>query len=168
MPENQQVIQAGVQDGGESKELHSKAGVLHGPLGAGINGREHIEHKGKANDPQIRRAQQRQVVAVGQQIHHLHGKQEEDRGQYQGQPAANDAGYPQRPADALHVALAPVLADENPKTALNAENDADKYKNRYVGRSDRRHFLISKLADHKGVNQPQRKGYQILQHHRQG
>ena len=166
--ENQQVVQPGVHQCGKAEQLHAEGGVLHAALGAGIDGREHIEHIGKTDDSQIRRTQQGQLVTVGQQIHHLHGEQEKHHCQHNGNARADEGGHTDGAVDAAGIPFAPVLADQNPQPALHAEYDADEQKDRDVGSGDCCHLLIAQLTDHKGVDQSQRKGDEVLQNDRQG
>ena len=166
--EDQQIVQPDVQNAGEGKDLHAEAGILHIALGAGVDGGEHVEHIGKADDLQIRRAQQTEVVAVGQQIHHRHGEQGEDRRQCQSDAASDQACHAQGTVDAFQITLAPVLAHQDSQAALNTEYDAGEQKHRHVGRRDGGHFLVAELTDHKGVDEPQGKGNEILQDHGQG
>ena len=141
--ENQQVVQPGVHQCGKAEQLHAEGGVLHAALGAGIDGREHIEHIGKTDDSQIRRTQQGQLVTVGQQIHHLHGEQEKHHCQHNGNARADEGGHADGAVDAAGIPFAPVLADQNPQPALHAEYDADEQKDRDVGGGDCCHLFVA-------------------------
>ena len=152
--EDQQIVQHGIQYRGKAEQLHAEGGVLHAALGAGVEGGEHVEHVGEADDLKVRRSQQAQVVAVGQQVHHLHREQGEHHRQHGGDADAQEAGHAQGAVDVFQVALAPVLAHQNAQAALEPEHDADEQKYRHVGGGDGGHLLVAQLADHKGVDEP--------------
>ena len=87
-------------------------------------------------------------MLVGHQIHHLYREQEKYHRQHRRQSAAQHAGHADGAADAFQIPLAPVLADEDTKTALDAKNDADKEKDRDICAGNGGHFVVSQLADH--------------------
>ena len=64
LAENQQVVQPRVDERGGAEQLHAEAGILGAALGAGIHGGEHVENIGDADELQIRRAQNRQLMVV--------------------------------------------------------------------------------------------------------
>ena len=101
-------------------------------------------------------------MTVGQKIHHLYGKQGEHHRQRGGDRGAEEARHSQGAVDAFQVALAPVLAYQDAKAALEAEYDADEQKHRYVGGGYGGHLLVAQLADHEDVNKPQGKGDEVL------
>ena len=161
--EDQQIVHPGVQQGGHAEQLHAEAGILGAAHGADIDGREHIEHIGKADELQIRRAQHRQLMLVGQQVHDLHRPQKQHQRQHQGDPRAQHGRHADGPADALHVLFAPVLAHQDAQAALDAEHDGDQQKHRHVGGGHGGHLGVAQPADHQRVDEAQREGNQILQ-----
>ena len=163
LAEDQQIVHAGVENGGHAEQLHAEAGILHAALGADVDGRQHVEHIGKADDPQVRRAQQGQVVLVAHEIHDLHRPEEQHHGHHQRQRHTQERRHADGAADALQVALAPVLADEDAHAGLYAEHNGDQQEHRHVGRRYRRHFVVAQLTDHQRVDQTQRKRDEILQ-----
>ena len=64
LAEDQQVVQPRVQERRHAEELHAEGGVFHAALRADVDGREHVEHIGKADHAQIRRAENGQLVLV--------------------------------------------------------------------------------------------------------
>ena len=148
LAEDQQVVHAGVDDGRHAEQLHAEGGVLHAALGADVDGRQHVEHVGKSDNAQVRRAQQRQLVLVAEQVHDLHGPDEERRSQHGGDPHAQIGGYAHGAADIFQILFAPVLADEDPDAGLYAEYNGDQQEYRHVGGGDGGHFRVSQLADH--------------------
>ena len=163
LAEDQQIVHAGVENGGHAEQLHAEAGILNAALGADVDGRQHVEHIGKADDPQVRRAQQGQVVLVAHEIHDLHRPEEQRHGHHQRQRHTQERRHADGAADALQVALAPVLADEDAHAGLHAEHDGNQQEHRHVGRRYRRHFVVAQLTDHQRVDQTQRKRDEILQ-----
>ena len=161
--EDQQVVQTGVQHRGHTEQLHAEASVLHAALGADIDGREHIEHIGKADEPQVRRAQQGQVVLVAEQIHDRDGPQEQHQRDEQRQHHAQTGRHADGAADVGQILLPPVLADEDAYAGLDAEDDGDQQKYRHVGSGHRRHLVVAQLADHEGVDKTQRERDEVLQ-----
>ena len=93
-------------------------------------GREHIEHIGEADDPQIRRAQQGQMMLVAHQVHDLHRPQEQRQRDDQRQSHAQPRRHADGTADVLHIPLAPVLAHQNAQAALHAEHNGDQQEHR--------------------------------------
>ena len=160
---DQQIVQSCVQHRGKSEQLHAEIGILHAALDADIDGGKHIEHIGKADDLQIGRPQHRQLMLIAEQIHDCHRPQPQCHRQQQGKPRADKGCHADGPADALRIPFAPVLTGQDPKTALDAEYQRDQQKHRHVGGGYRCHGRVAQPADHKGVDEPQRKGNEILQ-----
>lgn len=161
--EDEQVVQSGVQHRGHSEQLHAEAGVLHTALGTDIDGREHIEHIGEADEAQIRRTQQGQVVLVAHQVHDGHRPREQHHGHDQRQADAQKGGHADDAADAGQILLTPVLADEDAHAGLDAEHDGDEQEHRHVGGGDGGHLVVAQAADHQRVDEAQREGDEVLQ-----
>ena len=81
---------------------------------------------------------------------------------------ADKGCHTQRTVDAFHIPPAPILAHQDTQAALDAEDDADEQKHRHIGGGDSGHLLVTQLAHHKGVNQPQGEGDEVLQDDGQG
>ena len=135
-----------------AEQLHAEAGILGAALGAGVHRGQHIEDVGNADDFQVRRAQNGQLVVVRQQIHDLYRPKKQHRRQYSRHRRAHKGGHADGAADAFHVLLSPVLAYQNPQPALDAEHNGYKQKHRHIGRRHRRHLGVTQLTDHKGIN----------------
>ena len=163
LAEDQQVVQPRVQHRGHGEQLHTEAGVLGAAPGADIQGREHIEHVGDADELQIRRTQHRQLMVVGQQVHDLHRPQVQHRRQHHRQAGTQHGRHADGTADVLHIPLAPVLAHQNAQAALHAEHDGDQQEHRHVGGGDGGHLGVAQPADHQRVHQAQCKGDKVLQ-----
>ena len=163
LTEDQHEVQPGVQHRGHPEQLHAEGGVFHAALGTDVDGREHIKHVREADQTQIRRAQQGEMVLVAHQIHDLHRPEEQHEGDQQGQPRSEERRHADGAADALQIALAPVLADEYAYAGLYAEHHGDQQEHRHIGGCHRRHLVVAQTADHQRVNKTQRERAQILQ-----
>ena len=165
LTENQQVVEHGVDKSGGTKDLHAEIGIFHAALNADIHRGEHIEHIGKADNAQIRRAQHAELMLVAQKIHHLNGEEIEDDGHNEDQSCADGGGHTHGAVDVLRVLFAPVLAHQNAKTALDAEHHAEHQKYRHVGGGHGGHLRVAQLADHEGVDEAEGESDEVLQDH---
>ena len=107
-------------------------------------------------------------MIVGQKVHHRHREGAKNQSQRQRDGGPQQGGNPHGPADALLIPLAPVLAHQDAKAALKAEDDAGEKEHRHVGGGNGGHFGVSQAGDHECVNEPQGKGNEILQDHGEG
>ena len=107
------------------------------------------------------------MVVVAQKVHNRYREQEEQKGKHQRQPHAEEGGHAHGPADGGVVLLAPVLAHQDAQARLDAEHNGHQQEHRHVGGGDGGHGVVAKLAHHKGVDEPQGKGDEVLQNHGQ-
>ena len=101
-------------------------------------------------------------MPVAEQIHHLHRPQCKHHSQHRRNGSAYHNSHADGTVDALHISLAPVLADQNAQSTLDAEDNTDQQKHRHIGCGHCRHFLVAQLTDHEGVDQAKGKGDQVL------
>ena len=168
LAENEGVVQADVQNGGETGRDHGQLDPSGRPEESADHAHCHLGQIGPAGDPQV----------GGALLHHLRGSVEEGHGPHrgshtnggkdQGEDGHQGHGDAEDPVDALHVLHAPILGVEQGGAGTEAELTDVQQPGPLGGHADGRQGNVTQLTHHEGVHQGEGTDEQVLNGHRQG
>ena len=166
--ENKHPVEEGVGAHGDGKDDHAQLGVFHGPVSPHIDSGDAVKKVGGPYDTGIAGSQGDQVGVVGEQSHKLGGEEAHDRREEGGNGPCHITAQTDDPVDGIGIPLAPELADQHRRAALQPKDHQLDNEHRQVGLGHSGQRGFPQTAHHKGIHQAQQGGTQILQQDRQG
>ena len=167
LAEDENIVANGVAEHRDGEDDHAETRIFNAALHTDVDGRDRIEDVGKTDDAEVRLGERDKSCIVRDEVEHLRGEGAEDDGKEHAHAACDEKADAHHAVDALAVTVAPVLADEHARAALQAEDNELDDEDRHICHRDGGHLVTAEKTDHEGIQKAEGRGDQILHDDRQ-